>query len=405
MGIAKESDRFAAFRAPRRPISIRAFSHALRERSTMNPPFQNVVSPRMGKGRILVLWAFLALLTGNSAVQAQPKILASLDRTNRKLAGQVVDYTQNHGCDRRIPSAILGMPRDLYVYLPPGYTPQNAYPLALYLHVASVDEHIFIATNWVAQLDRMIQQGEIPPMIVACPDGLIDGQKHRGSKHSFYLNGEMGRFQDHILYEVIPFLTKTYSIRPEREAHGILGTSAGGLGAMNLALKHREYFGAVAALAGPMNMRYSNKDGDVREDFDPATYMWKEDYDPDEIVGVFYFGLSRVPAKKYMRPVFGDGPQVPSRIAAENPADLLFTTDLKPGELAIYINYPGRDNWNFDAQAQSFAWLANQKGIALTIECDPHEKHTLRYLRRNHEPAYRWLGQHLLPPIAVASKP
>ena len=77
---------------------------------------------------------------------------------------------------------------------------------------------------------------------------------------------------------------------------------------MGIALKHRDVFGAVATLAGPLNMRYDNCHGDNREDFDPATYRWKTEYDPDEVVGVFYFGLRRVRAGKYLGPVFGDGP-------------------------------------------------------------------------------------------------
>ena len=61
--------------------------------------------------------------------RAQVFDLVNLDHLNGKLCGRVVDYTQNHGADRRIYSPILGRPRDLYVYLPPGYDPSVAYPL------------------------------------------------------------------------------------------------------------------------------------------------------------------------------------------------------------------------------------------------------------------------------------
>lgn len=50
----------------------------------------------------------------------------NLERVNRRLSGPVVDYTTNHGSDRRIYSTVLGTPRDLYVYLPPGYDPSHA---------------------------------------------------------------------------------------------------------------------------------------------------------------------------------------------------------------------------------------------------------------------------------------
>ena len=48
------------------------------------------------------------------------------------------------------------------------------------------------------------------------------------------------------------------------------------------------------------------------------------------------------------------------RVIEVNPAELLFRPGLPPGELAIYVNYPGKDNYNFDAQDQSFAWIAGQ---------------------------------------------
>ncbi|WP_422931265.1 alpha/beta hydrolase [Singulisphaera sp. PoT] len=371
----------------------------------MNVRFQRLTSWLEGKRPGTLTWAFLILVSTAPFAEAQPRLLANLNHTNRKLAGEVVDYTHNHGSDRRIQSAVLGMPRDLYLYLPPGYSPNNAYPLLLFFHVASVDEHIFIATDVAQQLDRMIQQGEIPPVIMACPDGSIAGETRGRSPHSFYVNGQLGKFQDHIVGEVVPFLMRTYSIRPERQAHGILGTSAGGFGAMNIAIKHRNLFGNVAALAGPMNLRYSTADGNYKENFDPATFRWKDEYDPDEVVGAFYFGLRKVRAKKYLQPVFGSGPGTTERIMSENPADLLFSTDLKPGELAIYLSYPGKDNWNFDAQAESFAWLAQQKGIDLTVDKDPHARHTLVYFRRNIGPAFRWMGGHLGGPVSLTTQP
>lgn len=342
------------------------------------------------------------LLLGALPAQAQLRSGASLNRLNRQLAGTLVDYTHNHGADRRLYSPILGMPRDLYVYLPPGYNPCLAYPLVLYFHMGYIDEHALLGPGRIDELDRMIRCGVIPPMIVAAPDGVYTGENHFRHPHSLFINGQGGRYEDHIIHEVLPFLMRCYSIRPEREAHGVLGASAGGLGAMDLALKHRDLFGAVATLAAPLNLRYANCHGDYLEDFNPATYRWKTVYDPDEVIGIFYFGLRRVRARRYVEPVFGAGPAVADRITANNPADLLFATDLRPSELALYVNYPGRDNWNFDAQDESFVWLAGLKGIAVTRECVPHGRHNLPYFRSNHGKAYLWLGQHLLPPAPVA---
>ena len=49
---------------------------------------------------------------------------------------------------------------------------------------------------------------------------------------------------------------RTYSIRPEREGHALIGISAGGFGAMTIGMKHRDVFGVVATVGGPLNVRY-----------------------------------------------------------------------------------------------------------------------------------------------------
>jgi S-formylglutathione hydrolase FrmB len=323
-----------------------------------------------------------------------------LDHLNRKLAGRVVDYTHNHGADRRIPSAILGRPRDLYVYLPPGYTPTRAYPVVLYLHSASVDEHYFLGPEQVVELDGMICSGLFPPAIVASPDGLADGRNRRADPHTFFLNGRLGRFEDHLLYEVMPFLAAHYSIRPEPAAHALLGISGGGLGAASIAMRHPDVFGVVAVVSSPLNPRYTTCTGDVRADFDPATFRWKTSYDPDEIVGVFNFGLRQVPARKHIAPAFGDDPaEVFARVQSINPADLLFTASPQPGRPAIFAACGGRDNWNFDAQTESFLWLAKQRGFPVDSYRGSAGRHALPFFHRGEDAALCWLAG-LLPPPA-----
>jgi S-formylglutathione hydrolase FrmB len=331
-----------------------------------------------------------------SVVRAQALDFSSR-RLERRLQGSVVYYTNKHGSDHRIFSPILGMRRDLCVYLPPGYDPRRAYPLVLFFHMASFDENYFTHSNLLTTLDRLILAGQVPPMVVAAPDGIFGapGPFHR--EHSLFINSRNGRFEDHILQEVIPFLTANYSIRPEREAHALVGISAGGYGAMSMAIAHHDYFGAVATLAGALNLRYFNAEGRYFDDFDPSTYRWRNRYEADAVIGTYYRGIVRLRAKQFMGPVFGDG-NITAELAQTNPADRLFRSDLQPGQLAIYANYGARDNFNFDAQVESFAWLAATRGIAVTLDRDPQGTHSLRYLRNNMERMLLWLGQHILAP-------
>lgn len=341
------------------------------------------------------------VLIASCAMPAHGQILDrfKLDRINNQLAGRVIDFSHNHGADRRIFSNILGRPRDLYVYLPPCYNPSRQYPLIIYMHFAGIDEHWFVGSAQLRDLDAMIQRGEVPPVILAIPDGLIEGENKVRAPHSMFLNGVRGRFEDHILQEILPFMTTNYSVRPEREARALLGSSAGGMGAASIGLRHPEIFGAVATIGAPLNIRYDTCSGDYRENFDPARFRWKQSYDPDQIVARFYFGLWRVRADKYIAPVFGDDlPNVPGRTSLMNPAELVVGSQVAPGYPFFYVNYGGKDNYNFDAQAESFVYFARQRGIPIDIDVDPKGRHDLPYFNRNHALAYRWLARHILPP-------
>jgi hypothetical protein len=39
-----------------------------------------------------------------------------------------------------------------------------------------------------------------------------------------------------------------------------------------------------------------------------------------------------------------------AKVTQDHPAELLFSTNFQPGELAIYANFGAKDSWNFDAQ-------------------------------------------------------
>src|SRR2546421_4415452 len=116
----------------------------------------------------------LIMLTGNARRDSLFTKYPSIQSVNCKLHGRILDFTHNHGSDRRIWSAALCQKRDLYVYLPPGFNPGKKYPLGIFLHGATQDEQFFMH-GLVERFDQAIVRGKLPPFIVAVPDGSLLG--------------------------------------------------------------------------------------------------------------------------------------------------------------------------------------------------------------------------------------
>ena len=131
-----------------------------------------------------------------------------------KLHGQVLDFTHNHGADNRIYSPALCQFRDVYVYLPPGYSPDKKYPMGIFLHGNNQDEQFFLMKP-VQLFDEAIACGKLPPVIVVAPDGSIQGRPSFFNSSSCYANTRAGNFEDYLMCDVWNFVMENFSVRPE----------------------------------------------------------------------------------------------------------------------------------------------------------------------------------------------
>ena len=291
----------------------------------------------------------VAFLAGPPAVAESLHHRNDLDRVNRKLCGKVIDYTNNHGADRRIWSPSLGQKRDLYVYLPPGFDPCRQYPVMLWLHGFTQDEHSFLV-HVTAQLDHMIVSGRLPPVIVASPDGSLTGRGSYFSAGSFFVNSKAGNFEDYVVRDVWSFITQNYPIRPEREAHVIAGVFMGGFSAYNLGIKYQDTFKIIVGIFPPVNLRWVDCHCRYMGNFDPCCWGWRTQLDRGfEVLGRFY-GLFTVRVKRVIDPLFGRGPEALAAVSRENPIEMLDTFNVQNGVQDMYIAYAGRDEFNIDAQ-------------------------------------------------------
>ncbi len=125
------------------------------------------------------------------------------------------------------------------MYLPPGFDPGQQYPIVLWLHGIIEDAHSPLY-DAVPYFDTAISEGRMPPVIVAIPDGHIPGSFF----DSHFLNIRSGRYEDYLLQDVLPFVEAHFPVRPERQAHAIMGFSLSGWAAYSVALKNTARIGA-----------------------------------------------------------------------------------------------------------------------------------------------------------------
>ncbi len=336
----------------------------------------------------------LVLLTADCAQAQWLRGHFHLDRTNREIAGQVVDYTHNHGADRRIWSEALQARRDLYVYLPPNYDPQRQYPLLIWLHGFGQDEMAFLL-DVVRPLDEAIATGKLPPMIMAAPDGSLRGAVRPVTAGTFFLNTPAGAYEDFLMIDVWDFVTTHYPVRPEREAHIIAGVSMGGGAAFHEAIKYPERFGVVLGIFPPLNVRWQDCHGHWNAPFDPDCWGWRTDLDRC-LAPVAHFGLYTIRARNVTFPLYGRGcPEIVPATSRENPIEMLDRYPVRETQGAWFVAYAGRDQFNIGAQVNSFLFVARQRGIKVDCVYDPDGHHDRATAYKMLPEITAWLGARL----------
>jgi enterochelin esterase-like enzyme len=144
-----------------------------------------------------------------------------------------------------MPSKILKMDRKYALYLPPDYeTSQRSYPVLYLLHGGGDDQTGWVQFGEVLRItDEAIKSGKATTMIIVMPDA---NTGKRG-----YVNDIRGewRYEDFFFDEFMPYIEKTYRIKPEKHYRAVAGLSMGGEGTYIYALHHPELFSSACPLS------------------------------------------------------------------------------------------------------------------------------------------------------------
>jgi S-formylglutathione hydrolase FrmB len=246
-------------------------------------------------------------------------------------------------------SAALGVEKDYVVYLPAGYDddPTRRYPVFYYLHGLTGDE-----TMWAVQgaLSDAANQLALQAIVIM-PDGddgfyadaatdydyeacLEDGAPllfPDAPKHKTCVKHR--KYETYIVDDLIGHVDATYRTIASRDGRAIAGLSMGGLGAFEIGLRHKDRFAAIASHSGFLAILYVK----------PHPY---EAGKVELLEDASLWGRGLGPIGAWVRGIYG------SEIAnwrAHDPAALV--QDVKPGEIALYIDCGTEDGFLFHDHA------------------------------------------------------
>lgn len=103
-------------------------------------------------------------------------------------------------------------------------------------------------SNWIVRAPELKDYADQYETLIVCPEGAIS---------SWYLDSPVDsayRYETHIANEVVSYIDQHYKSLPDKNYRAITGLSMGGHGALFLALRHPEVFGAAGSMSGCLDL-------------------------------------------------------------------------------------------------------------------------------------------------------
>jgi S-formylglutathione hydrolase FrmB len=131
------------------------------------------------------------------------------------------------------------------VVLPEGYQPAGkAFPVVYLLHGWSGNHE-----SWVRDFPELPTLVDLYGIIVVCPDG---------GYSSWYIDSPLDKkfqYETFVSKEVLQRIDTSYHTITNRNGRAISGLSMGGHGALYLAFRHQDLYGAAASMSGGVDIR------------------------------------------------------------------------------------------------------------------------------------------------------
>ncbi|MGX9672987.1 alpha/beta hydrolase [Mycobacterium sp. HM-7] len=247
--------------------------------------------------------------------------------------------------------------RDEYVYLPPAWFAGNPPPrLPMVMMIGgefNTPADWLRAGNAIKTVDDFAtaHHGNAPVLVFVDPGGSFNNDTE-------CVNGPRGNSADHLIKDVLPFMTANYGVSSDRRHRGIVGWSMGGTCAVDLTVMHPDLFSAFQDIAGDIAPNAGDRPQTVQRlfggstakyaDWDPVTVMSRRTYDD---IAAWY---------DINGPELSRNPLPAQTVAAHS----LCGTGSSRGIRCAVVERPGKHDWPFAAQAfaAGLPWLAGQLG-------------------------------------------
>lgn len=126
------------------------------------------------------------------------------------------------------------------------------------------------ATVWLEKKTNLPEIADEKGVFIVCPDG----------KNSWYFDSEISQksqFETFVANELVQFIDSNYNTLPQKEKRAVTGLSMGGHGAMFLAMRHTDVFGAAGTMSGGVDFRPFSEKWEIKKslgDYENNSEKW-----------------------------------------------------------------------------------------------------------------------------------
>lgn len=222
------------------------------------------------------------------------------------------------------------------VVKPDSYEVLSGFPVLYLLH-----GHGGSYNGLIKKSPQIMELADLYEMMIVCPDGGLDSWYWDSPIDSTY------RYETFISKELVSCIDKRYKTIPSRESRAITGISMGGHGALYVAFRNQDTFGACGSISGGVDIRpFPNNWG-------MSKYIGKQSEHPEYWEKYTVIKLLYLLTANRLKIIIDCGSD-----------DFLFQANEKLHRMLLYrgiphdyISRPGAHNWQYWENAIKFQIL------------------------------------------------